>query len=358
MIDKIHQELLKLRSSYNSGVVEESQLTTILELLNHSDLCLVKSGSFPIGPSQKSDPSPKGIQVSLLIDQFSVPYNPNLGFDWLFYSEVKVSEYCKMTFPSQALPVRVQKCSPGFETARSVAIFPENFVSIPAHVSVQPVYYFIDKFVHRWFQITVPAIKQFLSFPADFESLLNRSHEELLSVSATWVSMHEHFHEQGPMPIRNSLQIKSSRSTAALEELRVDLEVIRSCLNSTTTFGQHVAHFVFLERFLRYQLESTAQDDYDARGSVALFRYLLKVKAVRFDDSRIVLDQTILWKALDNLLDRINLSEQVASQRSSIKEARGVLSSIIDEYFILDLTQGTRKYNAGVSLTSKSWGFA
>lgn len=222
MIEEIQKRLLDLREMYGNGFDCDSDIKDFADSVRQLPIVPVKSGSLSFGLETGADEHSRE-QVALLLDLFSVPYNPDLGFDWLFFRSVTVPAYWKQRFPSQALPIAVVTYSPGFRSPRSVALFPENFLKTPYPLESQPVYYFMDKFVERWFRITVPAVEKFLIDSQDFTSLLQKNSEEMLRVAATWVSMHEHFHEQGPLPIREALPIKSSRSAAALEELRVDL---------------------------------------------------------------------------------------------------------------------------------------
>src|SRR5690606_25598103 len=104
----------------------------------------------------------------------------------------------------------------------AVAIFPENFLHAGEIPTEARSFYFIDKFVRRCKEKTIPFVRSKTTLRS-LTLLKTATDEQIEEAASLWVYLHEHFHRQGVLPLPKALKLKSSRSTAGLEELRVDL---------------------------------------------------------------------------------------------------------------------------------------
>lgn len=164
----------------------------------------------------------------------------------------------------------------------SVALFPENWVSADQPSDEHVVLYFVDRFAERFSRLTAKAIDE-LQIEA-FGGLRSMSKEDTLDACSSWVTMHEAFHRRGALPIPEYLKLKSSRSRAAAEEMRVDLLSMQKAWEwsqgDSSGRWERVALLILAERLLRYPLQGTPQANYDARGTQALFGFLCDAKAL------------------------------------------------------------------------------
>ena len=222
---------------------------------------------------------------TLIISKFSVPYNKDLVFEALHFERIEVPIIVKERFSSYACPINVLVSTDGF-LSKYATLFPENFVTQSPPKIGDEVYYFINKFVKRFKDVTIPFLKTGKINLHPFEKILDLTFEQINTLSASWVTMHEYFHTKGALPIPTSLDAKSSRSSAALEELRVDLLVIVAANELTkidAVFGEQLAQFVLAERLLRYPLQANRAGDgirYKSALACFLSRIVKKTKVL------------------------------------------------------------------------------
>ena len=264
-------------------------------------------------------------QPTLIFSKFAAPYNKDLCFEGLLLEHIEVPKLVALLFPSNARPVNLLAQTQGFESLRSVALFPENFSTQKVLNEHDPVYYFINKFVLRFKNRTRPFLASGRVTGGCFEDLPKIDDEALLLLASAWVSMHEHFHTQGSLPIPKSLPQKSSRSSAAVEELRVDLLTILHSRNILAprlgVFGSLVGQFVLAERLLRYPIDAHPNVDYDSRSSVMLAHMLKAQGAVSWETGKFEINASIIFLALQKVLDQIEMLElSIKNQPSEIQK--------------------------------------
>lgn len=216
----------------------------------------------------------------------------------------------------------------GFQSSRAVALFPENFVTPIPPTRSNPVYYFINKFIDRFRTITIPFLTSGRVNLQPFENLLELSDAELKVIASVWVHMHEHFHTTGVLPVSEHFAIKSSRSSAAFEELRVDLlTILASFAEHRTEMGQlfkGVTQFVIAERLIRYPIESHPEKDYDARSSIVLATLLAREGALETDSNRLIIHFDRLEESIRSIANDIGKLElsisnlEPAAQKTSL----------------------------------------
>ncbi|MEI8027921.1 MAG: DUF6421 family protein [Pseudomonadota bacterium] len=258
-------------------------------------------------------------KADLILARFSAAYSPILNYDGLLLEQTKVNSTIPILFPSRAKPAFLIAHTVGFEGNRAVALFPENFVTSKHVHQSSSVFYFINKFVERFRKITLPFIQSARVNQSTFADILHLSDAQIAEVSSVWVHLHEHFHNQGPLPLPHWLPIKSSKSVAALEELRVDLLTIlhahKSISKIDSLLGRRVSQFVLAERALRYPIECHPENDYDARSSILFLNMLRTRRAVNWSEGTITFKNEKLMRAILDISQEIEALELKVSHQ-------------------------------------------
>lgn len=258
--------------------------------------------------------------ANLVLGFFHVPYNEELGLDAFAYERVRPDEHLTRLYPSPAVrAVNTRFATAGFRAPLCVALFPENFMAREAIVADDAVFYFMDRFVERFWRVTSPVLHR-LSSPETFVGLKSIAPSEVLVAAATWVHLHEHFHRQGFLPLPDYLHMKKTRSAAGLEEVRVDVLTVIACLQESARGhpgARTVADFVLAERLFRYPFQGTPQSNYDARGVQVLFGFLERRGVLEVRGEQLHLHREDLVPALKEFVIAINHLEQLIRDTDS-----------------------------------------
>ena len=274
---------------------------------------------------------------------FSSPYFKSLRLDGFYYRAVDISDRIKEKFHSPALPVNLIETSIGFSSSNVVALFPENHLD-NIQLPEDSIFYFMNKFVERFFRTTQPLLKKVKS--PHVMSLQNASKEKIEFLASCWVHLHEHFHRQGSMPIPEFLDIKSIKPLAGLEELRVDLLSIIACLEDTELpESQLVAEFILMERLFRYSIESPEKISYDAISSQLLFQYLLENGGISVDAHDIVSIHSDILIHLKKLSSAIATIEKQIDKKDRFT-VQSQLLAFVHQYVQYDAENKSFKYHA------------
>ncbi len=251
--------------------------------------------------------------ADLVLGFFHVPYTEELGLDAFAYERVLPDERLARRYPSPAVrAVSTRFATAGFRAPLCVALFPEGFMAREAIVADDAVFYFMDRFVERFWRVTSPVLHR-LACPDTLVGLKSISPSEVLVAAATWVHLHEHFHRQGFLPLPDYLHVKQTRSAAGLEEVRVDVLTIIACLQEAARGlpgARTVADLVLAERLFRYPFQATPQSNYDARGVQVLFSFLERRGVLEVRGEQLHLHMEDLVPALKELVIAINHLEQ------------------------------------------------
>lgn len=315
IIDTVRHQAIQLRFA-----ADTAKLSLCLEAeLNHyahfphvqALLKIVAAGSFS---SQHLLELTHSHDESFILGFFDIPYNSDAWLEAAVLSVIRPPDWlnniCSIV-NSHAIPANVECSTVGFKNPLAVAIFSENYknaVPKPHHKA----YYFVDKFVSRFNTFTKPAIKEVLTTNV-FDDLLHADNETLQRAAVIWVYLHEHFHRKGFLPIPTYLSEKSTRNAGALEELRVDL---LACLalsreNQTNQDVRVAFQFILAERLIRYPLQADPRHNYDARSSIAFFKWLQRQGLIFEKNGHYCLNGGYdrLIKCILSLIVRIHASE-------------------------------------------------
>lgn len=297
------------------------------------DLCAIIDTNKILLPKTKKYIN--SLNDQLIFSVFDASYFPDLKIEACFYECLDVCPVLQRKYTTNVVPVNIKQASLGFHSRPVVALFPENHID-KIQLPDDRIFYFIDKFVARFFKVT----HKMLTNVVANESLLqlaNATYSEIEAAAIQWVWLHEYHHRQGWLPIPKYLSIKSLKPLAGLEELRVDLCSIFTCINDTELPRQHaemVTYFILAERLLRYAVEGIPHPNYDAIASQLLFNFLRQHGGLFVQGMKIYLTASV-FTVLAQLLQTIHDIE------SSIQ----TLSPHEVQQKLLDFTKQYTNYN-------------
>lgn len=223
----------------------------------------------------------------LILGLFAASYNPRLGLDCIVARRAEVDPALASRYPHDGVrPIVVDGATEGFRFGLSVALFAENFVTTEPPGPEHKAYYFVDRFVRRFWEITRP-ILMLCSTPRTLARLKAATRQEVAKAATAWVYLHEFFHRAGFLPLPTYLELKSSRLTAGLEEVRCDVLSVISTFKearASLELGELYAQFILAERLIRYPLQDEPKRNYDAIGAQFLFGFLRQRGVIGDDD--------------------------------------------------------------------------
>lgn len=258
-----------------------------------------------------SDP---GFVLTRMKTAFLTPLN----CEYFFFKNIEDIYSIRKQFPSNAKPVELTAHSPQLAGDRIVALFPENWhPTFRIEMKNMSVYYFINKFIKRHLTVTRPLYQAKIKGKV-FSALENATNDDLTLFATTWTSLHEYFHTNGALPLPECLRYKSTREAGAVEELRVDLNVL-SALPKIGSIPEHlrfgIRQFILAERLLYYASSQDPNIDYDAISSQILFNHLHKQGALTMREETLTLNENV-WEEIEVLKLELNALEMEAAKVS------------------------------------------
>jgi len=226
---------------------------------------------------------------TMLLGFFKISYNKAAIFEAAAFTPIELPRQLLAVYPeSLAMPVQLDSATDGMNGDLAVAIFPENYMGVVPKPEYRT-YYFVNKFMKRLFNFTIPAVKSFWEHES-FPFLGELEAYDVKMLISMWVYLHEYFHQTGPLPFALYRNEKSTtKDAAALEELRVDLSVViafSDLAKEGCDIFSTAAQLVFAERLIRYPLQIAPAEGYDARASVAFFEHLKQNDAISTDGAK------------------------------------------------------------------------
>jgi len=103
---------------------------------------------------------------------------------------------------------------------------------------------------------------------------------DMYAVAGIRSHLHDYYHMQGPLPLSQHLQLKTTFVSGIVEELRVDLEAVLAGQASCSDWAEMLAEFVLLERMFRYPAQNDALRNFDAASGVLLYEYFRRCGVV------------------------------------------------------------------------------
>jgi hypothetical protein len=328
------RELFKREDFQNS--------VSILAGMGNFDSSLIKEELFERSGNKKYLEQLIDTRSEELLGVFDCPYHPYLLLEYTKIKDVFPTIEIDFKFDNIRCVKQIES-SVGIDNEQVVAIFPENFRSVVA-TEAYPVFYFVNKFAQRHIKYTRPLISK-VRFKSLFQSLLSLDENKIGELIANWVNTHEASHRVGVMPIPQYLNEKSSSYTAAIEELRADLNTISRCLSKKP--DEHsdeylTAIYVLVERLLAYPLFRDKKN-FDAISSVFMWKYLMNENVF---EGEVTVQKVKL--SIDNMIQFISNIESEAVAKETVELRKSTLRSQILE-FLGNYEEEFNKYN-------KFWG--
>jgi len=261
-----------------------------------------------------SDPCP-----DVLIGFFDKKYYPCMGLECAVLERLPQHAHFSERYSTDIFnPVRLHDCTQGLRHPNMIALFPEHWIAPEPEPKFYKAYNFMDRFVERFFQVTLPAIEMISTKPC-FAELRAPTRGEICEAAIVWIQLHEYFHTTGPLPFTKNLAAKRARSLAGLEECRVDALAALACLEEAragVAGSALFAQFILGERLLRYPLQASPEANYDARGSQFLLGFLAAIGALRLTDggARLDYEDGALEAGLRVCIDYLHANEQIIAR--------------------------------------------
>jgi len=247
---------------------------------------------------------------------YNCSYSPNLSLEGFKYELVQPSiGFDEIFLKTPTKAIKILEGSMGIQDKSIVALFPENLESKKIVGEDDSIFYLVDRFTKRHIEKTREAINSYIVSDY-FNDLNNLSSEKIEELVSNWVHLHEYFHRTGSLPIPQCLKIKSSKFSASLEELRVDLLSIKHCLNSHNLNLRLTAKFILAERLLGYLFFRNLDTDFDALSS-QIFCHFLRENGVLNINNKIHLKLNNIQEMVDKLILKIEMIEKVTLSQSN-----------------------------------------
>ncbi|HIP26126.1 MAG TPA: hypothetical protein EYG80_00535 [Flavobacteriaceae bacterium] len=186
----------------------------------------------------------------------------------------------------------------GILSGNNLVFFPENILSNSPVVKQDYAIFFFNKFYDIYTKQTLPLINKIgLNQNLKSEELSN---DENYKARCVWGYLHDYYHHIGLKPFDENIKIKTNFFVGILEEVKVDMQTLTTCLlDKGIPFSNEVSEFILLDRVFRYPTEGTWKKNFDSHTGLFLQTYffqneiLLKNKDGSFTINRINLIEKI-----------------------------------------------------------------
>ncbi len=252
--------------------------------------------------------------ANFIVSLFRAPYYPEMIFEG-FKFRLPVIDTNLEAFSTNVMPVIIELCSDGMIPIDTVAMFPEGHID-GSQEPGEKIFYFVNKFAQRHVNVTQNIIKHCVD-DSSFTLIRNLNDKLIEEAVVFWVWFHEHHHQKtGGLRIPQYLTVKSNKYIAGLEELRVDVGGMLSCIKNKHLFGEkanYIFEFILAERILRYGVDGIKYNingqltsSYDAIGSFLGLNMLLKNGGVFINDNKKICVSNNIIFALEDIQNTIH----------------------------------------------------
>lgn len=340
IVEELRNKLIQLNSPIKNLSLIQEQLSDFADLkpvdafLQDCEIS-IKNGVMDFAISREFS---FGESVDFILSFFSAPYNSKLSLEMLVFDYYNIDRKLAKISPSKAKMIEVYYATAGFSGINDITLFPENFVCQKPIHGEYPSFYFINRFKDRFKSQGLVLIREF----CDCDRVDDLSALEDLQIEHCflhWLHLHEHFHRVGAFPLPENLLLKQSRSTAAFEEMRVDLNTILALydLNYGSAVDSKVTAFlVFAERLVRYASLKHPQDNFDARAGQVLLNMLLENNSIHFTNSKLLINGDSYIAGLRQILEKFNQIEQKCVGQEFTQQKK-IITNFIEHYGGKDL---------------------
>lgn len=370
------QDLQKSRHEIMKSFFQPQQGNKEEEYLNHPVIRQVVTDSIT-GDYAKTTSLAGAYNTNFRLSPFQLykQDSPSLGF--FAFRNIDIPENLRERFPSEARSINVYKASPGLTNPDLVASFTDFIPSSRKNDPNAPAYYKVNRFLKRTLDTLKPVIKKHVNGDI-FNTLLKAKDEDIMEANAIWLTRHESEHGKDRLPLlyredhsfdltndspetrakrKHNAQaghaLKNNLNGGAWEELRVDLKVILSAYepSSTEEYGNRakylVRNLVLAERLLGYACRLD-KEEFDAKTSAILRNFLLDKGVIEINDRNILtVNEDQVEAGLRELLTEMEKIEEEISigpeleldkkeqkSNSEFKKARKKIDNFVDKWSV------------------------
>ena len=225
----------------------------------------------------------------------------------------------------------------GLLSGNNLVFFPENILASDTPNKQSYAVFYFNKFYKIFHSLTIPLCSK-IGLEKQYVTSIMLTEKETYQARCVWGYLHDYFHHIGPRPFDEQIKIKTKWFTGLLEEVKVDMQTLLTCMNDhNIPFAKEVSEFILLERLFRYPSEKTWSNNFDAGTGLFLQSFFFENKNLLMDgNKKFVFDDTNLEKNILKLIKEIEEIEKMSNEQYLINSQKYVyryLRKNIDNYF-------------------------
>lgn len=211
----------------------------------------------------------------------------------------------------------------GFSEGNCLVFFPENIKSNHKDEIQTYAVFFFNKFHSIYNQITVPSVKSLVASPQLHSSQLNK--RDAYVARCIWGYLHDYFHHCGAKPFDENVYLKTRWAVGVLEEIKVDMQTLKVCLEQKIPFSKEISEFILYERLVRYPQEADYSNNFDSATGFTLLSWFERYSAVKVLTNTIEIDWKQLLKVIPIIVNTIEDIESAPTDEMVIAKANSFL---------------------------------
>lgn len=211
----------------------------------------------------------------------------------------------------------------GFETGNCLVFFPENIKATNKIEQQKYAVFFFNKFFHIYNRITIPTVISLIKSPVLKSAHLNS--RQMYVARCIWGYLHDYFHHCGSKPFDENVYLKTRWAVGVLEEIKVDMQTLQTCLSDDIPYGQEVAELIIYERLFRYPQEPDFSRNFDSATGFFLLSWLEQKNAFKIHAENVEIDWNMLIKVIPELINIITNIENELKDETILEKATEVV---------------------------------
>lgn len=237
----------------------------------------------------------------------------------------------KQTYPLlKRQSCRLLAGSDGWLKGNCYVFFPENVATSQKVSSQAFALSFSNKFRPIFLAITLPRARTVFGTQEWRSEQLSAA--DFYQVHTMWSYLHDYFHQCGPRPLDENLQVKMNFFAGTLEEIKVDSQAVAACYEKNIPFGREISEFIIGERVLRYPYHPNATSNFDAAAGLVLFKWLLQQERGLHETSQgLNIEIVECPEVMALLAEKIEVLEITSDDAEYRRLAREFVRTFLDE---------------------------
>jgi hypothetical protein len=241
---------------------------------------------------------------------------------------------CKPLYDAYPHPKNIcQSChilsgTSGFYKGNCLVFFPEN-IKANGNINQQKyAVFFFNKFYNIYNRITLPTVKKLINNPSlESESLSKR---DTYIARCIWGYLHDYYHHCGAKPFDENIFIKTRWAVGVLEEIKVDMKTLKTCLEDDIPFGKSIAEYILYERIFRYPQEEDYANNFDSATGFFLLSWLENNNVLTIQSKSVEIDWDLLPLVIPTIVELIETIEEEMINDTIIEKSNELLFSYLD----------------------------